>query len=870
MKKTQVAPALFSALLLYTTPLQAQQFNQQTELRTFASQARFDMAVVSNSAAKAGTFSAQLQLNNRSNQALAAGSGNWQIYFHSIRRLQLTAPDGIKLEHVQGDLHRLTPTKAFKGLAAGAALTVEVSGAPYLVAYSDFMPRAFIVAGQLQPEVFSNTDTEDFSQFVAPLRRPEQLYRYQQPEPDLYKVATAQSRFQDNMAVNTPVADDVSIADQIIPTPQQQKFLGGKMVLDAQWTIHFQGRLKAEAAYLQDRLGLAGLALKTEPGLTAGGTKQIQLRVDPALTATESYRLRIAENQIDISAADNAGAFYGLQSLLALTPAQFSSISLAQQEIQDSPRYRWRGMHYDMARNFHGKAVTLRLIEQMARYKMNKLHLHLSEDEGWRLEIPGLPELTDIGAQRCFDLTEQRCLLTQLGTGPHKSGSGNGFYTRDDFIEILKYANARHIEVIPEIDMPGHARAAIVAMQARYQRLLKQGKKAEAEQYLLSDPADQSKYLTVQNYTDNSVNVCMDSSYAFIDKVVYELQQMYRAAGLKLSTYHMGGDEVGAGSWTASPQCQALFAKGVPGVAGVADLKPYFVSKVAALLHSRQLALGGWEDGLMYDPVNPFNREQFANKNVYANVWDNIWEWGYSDRAYRLANAGYQVVMSHGTHLYLDHPNETHPDERGYYWAARFTDAKKVFGYMPDDVYGNADKTRTGAVINDLEQLVGRALPKLEKPENVLGVQGQVWSETIRTAVQLEEMVYPRLLPIAERAWHKAHWEAAGVSAKERAQARDLSWQRFARAMTEKELPKLSQAGVHYYLPPVGAEIRAGQLVANIAYPGLTIEYSLDQGKSWQRYQEAVPVRAGVEVWLRSRAVDGRNSRLTKLPETQP
>ncbi|MGL6045215.1 MAG: family 20 glycosylhydrolase, partial [Vogesella sp.] len=401
----------------------------------------------------------------------------------------------------------------------------------------------------------------------------------------------------------------------------QQKLLGGKLLLDQQWTIRFQGRLKAEAAYLQDRLGLAGLALKTVPGLADTSARQIQLRVDPALTTAESYRLRIADNRIEVSAADNAGVFYGLQSLLALTPAQFSSISLAQQEIQDSPRYRWRGMHYDMARNFHGKAVTLRLIEQMARYKMNKLHLHLTEDEGWRLEIPGLPELTDIGAQRCFDLTEQRCLLTQLGTGPHKSGSGNGFYTRDDFIEILKYASARHIEVIPEIDMPGHARAAIVAMQARYQRLLKQGKKAEAEQYLLSDPADQSKYMTVQNYTDNSVNVCMDSSYAFIDKVVYELQQMYRAAGLKLSTYHMGGDEVGAGSWTASPQCQALFAKGVPGVAGVADLKPYFVSKVAALLHSRQLALGGWEDGLMYDAVNPFNREQFANKNVYANVW---------------------------------------------------------------------------------------------------------------------------------------------------------------------------------------------------------------------------------------------------------
>lgn len=866
MKKNQVLCAVFSTTLLLGFPTQAHQFSRQADLETFAAKARFEMAVLSNMTDKPGIFAAQLRLNNLSDQALSAGTGNWQIYLHSIRKLQLTAPAGLKLEHVQGDLHRLVPTKAFKGLPAKAALTVDISGAPFLVSYSDFMPRAFIVADKLQPAVFANTDTEDFSQFVAPISRPEQLYRYKQPEPDLYKMTTAHSRYQDNLAVNRASNPDISVQNQIIPTPKQQTLRSGKTLLDQQWTIRFQGRLKSEAAYLQERFGLAGLALNSIAGIPDTGDQQILLHVDPTLTTAESYQLQIQSGQIRISGADNAGVFYGLQSLLALTPAQFSSVSLAQQDISDSPRYAWRGMHYDMGRNFHGKAVTLRLIEQMSRYKMNKLHLHLTEDEGWRLEIPGLPELTEIGAHRCFDLSEQSCLLTQLGTGPHKSGSGNGFYSREDFIEILKYASARHIEVIPEIDMPGHARAAVKAMQVRHQRLLKQGKTAEAKQYLLSDPADKSQYLTVQNYTDNSVNVCMDSSYAFIDKVVYELQQMYRAAGLKLSTYHMGGDEVGAGSWAASPQCQALFAKGIPGVAGVADLKPYFVSKVAALLHSRQLALGGWEDGLMYDPVNPFNREQFANKQVYANVWDNIWEWGYADRAYRLANAGYQVVMSHGTHLYLDHPHEVHPEERGYYWAARYTDAKKVFGYMPDDVYGNADKTRSGAVIDDLEHLVGRALPKQEKPENILGMQGQVWSETIRTAAQLEEMVYPRLLPIAERAWHQADWESFSVA--DRTKARDQAWQVFATTMTAKELPKLSQAGVHYYLPPVGAVIQAGQLVANVAYPGLTIEYSLDQGKSWQRYQEAIPVRTGSEVWLRSKAVDGRHSRLIKLPES--
>jgi hexosaminidase len=223
-----------------------------------------------------------------------------------------------------------------------------------------------------------------------------------------------------------------------------------------------------------------------------------------------------------------------------------------------------------------------------------------------------------------------------------------------------------------------------------------------------------------------------------------------------------------------------------------------------------------------------------------------------ADRAYRLANAGYQVVLSHGTHLYLDHPNEVAAEERGYYWASRFTDAQKIFGYMPDHLYANADKTLAGEAITNLETLLGRALPKLDQPQNILGMQGQVWSETIRTAEQLEQMVYPRLLPIAERAWHQASWEGDVVDQKRR----DADYQAFAQTMTLKELPKLAQAGVSFYLPPPGAIIKDGLLTANSAYPGLPIEYSLDQGKSWVRYSEATKINShGIhqaKVWLRT------------------
>lgn len=852
----------FLACLLSSFSL-AQGLTQQ-QLADFAAGTELRFGTVQNYGE--GGVIARLALHNQSAVDLPKGKSDWAIYLHSVRKIADLETNGLTLTHIQGDLHRLVPTGEFAGLAKGESLELRYQPGSTMVSFTDYMPRAFIHRKGLEAEIFANTDTEDLTQFVEPFTREAQLLRHSEPA-DLFPVATARSRYQDNLALDKVKLNAAEAMQRIIPTPREISYRKGSVKFDPTWKIRYEGRLAREAAYLNARLqDQFGSALDSQPDHIAASGKVIELRVNadesaktglPA--APESYTLTVTADKIVINGSDNAGAFYGLQSLLNLIPAdKADSYSLPLLTAVDSPRASWRGMHYDMGRNFHGKEVTLRLIEQMARYKLNKLHLHLTEDEGWRIEIPGLPELTEIGAFRCFDLSEQKCLLTQLGTGPFKTGSGNGYYSAGDFIEILKYAAARHIEVIPEIDMPGHARAAVKAMDARYKKLMDAGKKAEAEQYLLADPQDKSRYISVQNYTDNAINVCLPSTYAFVDKVIYELQQMYRKAGLKLETFHMGGDEVGAGSWSASPVCDALFASAT-GVAGVADLKPYFVGKVAALANRRGLALAGWEDGLMYDAANTFNRAEFNNKRVIANAWDNIWEWGVADRAYRLANDGYQVILSSATHLYFDHPHEAHPQERGYYWAARYTDAAKVYGYMPDNLYANAEKTRTGAVIENLEAMIGRAQPKLEKPENLLGMQGQVWSETIRTAGQLEQMIYPRLIPLAERAWHKAGWEG---DKPDRAR-RNQEWTNFAHTLVQKELPRLAAAGTGFHLPPPGGVIENGRLKANAAYPGLIIEYSENGGSDWQEYTGAVSV-ADRQVLLRTRSA-GELSRVTAV-----
>lgn len=840
-------------LLSFFSGISWAEIKTQAQLAEFTQNTALWFNVSDNLLTTPGHFKGQISLVNNSTLALSAGKADWAIYFHFIRKIPTTEYSGIKLEHVQGDLHKLYPTAAFSGLALGKTFTIDFTAAPWMISYSDFMPRAFMVAAGLTPEVFINTDTEDFQQFVRPLTEPRQLLRNIDDGDKIATMTNAQ-RFKQHQDALQATLDSNNhaaiIRYRIIPNVQQLEAFEGQSTLTADWQIVAAKEATTEALYLQQQLQqLFNLTLPLHRETpTQLRTAVISLSIDSKLNQAERYQLTISPNSVAIVGNDTAGVFYGIQSLLALLPetASQTELILPLVKIDDAPRYPWRGMHYDMARNFHGVEVTKRLIKQMARYKLNKLHLHLTEDEGWRIEIPGLPELTDIGAVRCFDLTEQQCLLTQLGTGPHRSGSGNGFYQRSEFIALLKFAKEHHIDVIPEIDLPGHARAAIKAMEARYQRFKKMEQPDEALRYRLTESFDQSAYLTVQNYTDNAVNVCLESTYSFIDKVITELQLMYQEAGLTLAIFHMGGDEVAKGAWQKAPACQKLINT-QPELTDTADLKPYFINRVAQLANNRGLALAAWEDGLMADPQTPFPRQQFNNKQVLVNAWDNIWEWGYGDRAYVFANAGYQVVQSAGTNLYFDHPQEVHPEERGYYWATRYNDTERVFFYRPDHLYHNAEFKRDGTPITDLAALLGRPLPALEKPENMLGIQGQVWSETIRTAEQLEQMIYPRLLALAERAWHKGSWEPEKTSDSAKA-----DWQSFAKRLGTIELKRLQLSGSVHYLPPPGALLQQEHWYINLAWPNLTAEYSLDQGQNWHSYTKPL-IMKNTPVMVRSR-----------------
>jgi len=532
--------------------------------------------------------------------------------------------------------------------------------------------------------------------------------------------------------------------------------------------------------------------------------------------------------------------------------------------VVDEPHYAFRGMLVDVARNFHSKVFILKLLDQMAAYKLNKLHLHLGDDEGWRLEIPSLPELTDIGANRCFDLNETTCLIPQLGAGIDKNSSVNGYYTVSDYQEILQAASARHIQVIPSLDMPGHSRSSMKAMTARYKKYQALEDEAKAKEFLLEDFEDTTKYSSVQFYGDNTINACLESSYDFVIEVMTQVKKLHADAGQPLTRYHIGADET-AGAWLESPACKAFVADNDKGVTKMSDLGAYFIERVAGILSELDIETAGWSDGMEH------TRKENMPAIVQANAWDTLF-WGGHDKVHQLTNRDWQVVISSPDVLYFDFPHEADPKEHGYYWASRHTNTEKVFQFMPDNLPVHAefwlDRQDNAYIADDTKT-------PLALGQKFLGIQGQLWSENVRTDDMVEHKVFPRLLALAERAWHLADWavpynyqgakysQQSNTFTAEMQAMRDNQWSLFANTLGQKEFAKLELAHIDYRLPTVGAMMKSGKLHANIAFPGLTIEYQVNGG-NWLTYHEPITITGNIKI--RSRSTNGlRTSRITQV-----
>jgi hexosaminidase len=585
--------------------------------------------------------------------------------------------------------------------------------------------------------------------------------------------------------------------------------------------LDYPGLLASEAGFLTEKLVREfGAEVVLAPAYgqpPLRGATVIRLVNNPHLFSEwrpEGYRLDINSGTITITAQRSAGVFYGIQSLLNILKNRSLPTTLANTEINDWPDFGFRGQHIDISRNYISHENVLRLVDLFASYKLNVIHWHFSDDEGWRLEIPGLPELTEIGARRGYTPSETDMLVPAYngGADPAK-GTGSGYITRHEFIELLRYAARRHISVIPEIESPGHARAARIAMNVRYHKYI-DSDPALAREFLLDDFADRSVYNSAQDYGDNVMNVALPSTYRFMEKVVDEIALMYREAGVPFNIAHIGGDEVPHGSWSGSPIARRFMMDN-----NIADLKAlgeYYILRVNELLEARGIKMAGWQE-LVEGRSEEFRTAVKPNLG-YVNCWST--NGAQAETPYRLANLGYPVVLSNVGNFYMDLAYSNHPDERGLGWGG-YVDDQRAFSMQPFNIYASKFRNDDGKLTDNTGAGEGLEHLTAEGVQSVLGVQGQLWAETIRSFDGASYLLFPKMLGMVDRAWN-AHpsWPDADAFLDD--------YSRFNTIATQREMPWLVSRGFDFRLPPPGIYIENGMLYANTQVREAEIRYTTD------------------------------------------
>jgi len=810
---------------------------------------------------------AQFTLINKGNQAL--GDDNWTIYFNqSPRKIVEESVDGkVEIEQINGDFYRLSPTQDFE-LKEGDTLVLQYKMRGVMIKAADAPCGVYMVfnEGKENQEIVSIEDYE-----IEAFKTPEQLNRFTY---DKNPIPTHASIFAENEKLSLLPSKDLL---KVIPTPFQVGNSLGTMEVNSTFSIQHENGLRKEALFLAKKMEeVLGKKIRIEVGNTKS-RKAIHLKRDTTLQVNgvdkEAYHLNFSDTEgITIRGSDGDGIFYGIQSFLSLLPIEAyanpkDTLEVPMITLLDAPRFPYRAIYLDAARNFHQKESIFKMLNSMAFYKLNTLVLGLSNDEGWRLEIEGLPELTEVGAFRGHTLSDTAFLHPSYGSGAFpdpKKSHGSGYYSRRDFMEILQYANDRHIKVIPELNFPGHARAAIKAMNTRYERLNAEGEEEAAKEFLLVDLADTSRYESVQHYPDNVVNVCQPSAYRFYEKVVDDVMEMYQEMGAPLTTIHTGGDEVPDGVWKGSPACYELTRR-VDEAAVDSDLRVYFVGGLADIFAKRNLTLAGWEEIAMKKDtsghyiVNP----DFVDKNFLPNVWNNLW--GNQDLGYRLANGGYPVVLCNVTNLYFDLAYDKHPEESGLYWGG-FVNTRKAYEFAPFNVFYSTKEDAMGKPFNIAEDYKDMERLQPENQKNIFGIQAQLWSETIKGQDMLEYYLLPKMLGLAERAWAaQPEWERTENDTL-REESLDNNWNVFANTLGQRDLPRLNYlfGGFNFRVPPAGFVVGKDSLLrANVAFPSLELRYTVDGSEPTvesELYRDADSLKVGNNVRMRAFDRRGRGS----------
>ena len=495
----------------------------------------------------------------------------------------------------------------------------------------------------------------------------------------------------------------------------------------------------------------------------------------------EFYRITINTDNAIIEAASEQAEKMARMALMKLWHRNNGKIPTA--IIEDYPDFHYRGVLIDISRNNQPLETLEDIAFKLAQYRMNKLHFHFNDDEAWRLEIPSFPELTQLGSRRGYTLDEKEYLVQIFagnGNPDETKGSSNGYITRQQFVEFLKKCHALGIDVIPEIESPGHARAAIKAMEARYQR-------TGDPIYRLIEDGDTSKYTSAQAFHDNVMNPALDGPINFMRTVIGEIISMYKDAGVELTAIHIGGDEVPDGAWNGSPSAQALIKE--KNLDGEKGLHAYFVKQIANILAERGIPMNGWQE-IAIGHSDEYNNE-VAPLTGGVNSWTVFNPKAPIDKhvSVQALKAGYPVILSNVNHFYLDQSYNYHPDEPGLTWGGVVDEFASLNGYP----------AKMCPVPDELK-------------EKIIGLSGQVFAETLRSPEQLESYLFPKMFGLAERAWNADE---------------TYSNAHFNKLIAEKELPAFGD-DCNFHLRQAGIMSNKGTVKMNSPYEKAVIRYTLD------------------------------------------
>lgn len=417
------------------------------------------------------------------------------------------------------------------------------------------------------------------------------------------------------------------------------------------------------------------------------GGLEVSFDPDPAL-GPEAYRIGFHSGGAKISASTEAGTLYGLitlgQMLRGARLERQTFVFPASGTIEDAPAMGFRGSHLDVARRFYGVGEIERFLAVMAWNKLNRFHWHLSDDEAWRVEISAYPRLTELAAWAGYG----HALPPLLGAGPETSG---GFYSKADIAGIVALAGRFGIEVIPEIDVPGHCYAMLQAIPE------------------LSDAGENGLYHSIQSFPNNCLNPAVEGVYAVLETIFGEMVEMFPSR-----YFHIGADEVPSPAWETSPMANAMRAR--LGVSGAHGLQAVFLQRVQAFLTSKGKITGAWEEASHGGGID--------KANCYLVGWVNV------EGSQKLAREGYEVVVAPGQNFYLDMANSPDWHEPGAGWAG-WSSPEKTYAFDPVAGWSEAETAK------------------------FLGVQACIWSEPMTDRAVFDRLVFPRLSAIAETGWTK-------------------------------------------------------------------------------------------------------------------